>query len=382
MLPMNNTTNRMYVQEQHAQELPEKNIITNEEYNNALLSFLPENCTYPRKNTYVNNQYGAILELNGQTLSSDLQVLREISGYGGVLNSMSSDIQVSDSNLSTMGIDEFYLSPNADKARDPFLGRPTDTRIKQMTQFDDTIVAESSTESQIPRATFAEIEKHFKDLFKPFFVGEGVCAGDTCQCQLGAATPVWSTRAVMLSSKNHQKLYEKLKKAGIIAGIRKFIVYPPNGALCMCSWIGTDLGGRFATFSERKYDRRARQEINLERVLDDENDEFVKQVWDKINHLNNQRTVNTFANIMKKRAYVRHTPLDERNAPSMPADPDLKYENTNFATYFGTGMINNPDMGAAVRNLSNPYKSLNQDAKIMLGLDFTRQASQPNVLYG
>lgn len=380
MLPMNNTSNRMFVQGQHAQHLPETNIITDKEFQNALVSFLPENCTFPRPPAYVNSQFGALLELNPQQLSSDLVVLRELSGYAGVLNAGAPDIEVSESNLSTMGIDEFYLSHNADKARDPFLGRPTDTRIRMMNKIDDTTVAESSTVSQVPRATFEGIAKHFT--YKPFLVGECVAPDATCQCQLGASTPIWSTRAVMLSSRNHHKLYEKLKKAGILSGIQKFIVYPPNGSLCMCSWIGTDLGGRFATFSERKYDRRARQEINLERVLDDENDEFVKQVWDKINHMNNQKTVNAYTSVMKKRAFVRHTPLDERNAPVMPAGSDFALENSDFVKYFGTGMINNPDMGSAVRNLTNPYKSLREDAKTMLGLDFTKQGTQKNLTYG
>jgi hypothetical protein len=78
-------------------------------------TFLDEKqCTLPRENTFVNNQYGVLLELNGQTLSSDLQVLREISGYAGTLNAGASDIMVDDyGNEMASNLNEFDLQPKS-----------------------------------------------------------------------------------------------------------------------------------------------------------------------------------------------------------------------------------------------------------------------------
>jgi hypothetical protein len=355
-------------------------------------TFLDEKqCTLPRENTFANNQYGVLLELNGQTLSSDLQVLREISGYAGTLNAGASDIMVDDyGNEMASNLNEFDLSFNADKARDPFLGQPTDERVQKMNMIDDTTVYMANKDPGayvIPRPTFKQVKELIsKQVWQPLVVGAEVSRDAICACQLGNTTPIWGLRAVQMSSYNHQKLFKKLKEANILSHVEKLIVYPPNGQLCMCSWIGTDLAGRFATFTERLWERRARQEIDLERRIDDENEEFVKQVVMKIEHIINQRTVNTYATVMKKRAWERHDPVEERLAPSI-IDSNPSLQNSNFVKYFGPEALSNPDMAGFVRGLTNPWGKglgLNEKAKKELGIDFSRHAdpSTINASYG
>lgn len=342
-------------------------------------------CTLPRRNAYVNNQYGVLRQLNGETLASDLEVMREMFGYAGTLNANAGDILVDEANPEVPNLNEFTLSYNADKARDPFMGQPTDSRIQQMNAIDDTIVYMNNKDKDayvLPRPTFDQIKSMIsKEVWMPLVIGRGVSPDTLCACQLGNTTPIWSLRAIQMSSYNHQRLYRKLKEANIISHVERLIVYPPNGSLCMCSWIGADLGGRFATFTERLWERRARQELNLERRVDDENDEFVKQVVLKIEHIINQRTVNAYAQIVKKRGYERIDPVEERLAPAI-VDMNPRIENSNFVKYFGPEALSNPDMAAFARNLSNPFAKglkLNEKAKKELGIDFSRHADPRTV---
>lgn len=342
-------------------------------------------CTLPRRNAFVNNQYGVLRQLNGETLASDLEVMRDIFGYSGTLNANATDILVDEVNPEICNMDEFMLSFNADKARDPFLGQPTDERVQKMNSIDDTTVYMANKDKDayvIPRPTFKQIKELIsKQVWQPLVIGADVSPEAICACQLGNSTPIWGLRSVQMSSYNHQKLFAKLKEANIISHVQKLIVYPPNGQLCMCSWIGTDLGGRFATFTERLWERRARQEINLERRVDDENEEFVKQVVLKIEHIINQRTVNTYANVMKKRAWERHDPVEARLAPAL-IDMNPNIQNSNFVKYFGPEALSNPDLAPFVRNLTNPFAKglgLNDKAKKELGMDFSRHSDPATI---
>ena len=355
------------------------------------VSLEEKQCTLPRESAFLPSQYGVLSQLNGETLAVDLQVMREIFGYAGTLNANSTDIMVDDGgNELASDLNEFMLSFNADKARDPFLGQPTDERVQKMNVIDDTAVYMANMDPNryvIPKPTFQQIKELIsKQVWQPLAIGANVSPDAICTCQLGNATPIWGLRAVQMSSYNHQRLFKKLQEANIISHVHKLIVYPPNGQLCMCSWIGTDLAGRFSTFTERLWERRARQEINLERRVDDENEEFVKQVVMKIEHIINQRTVNTYATVMKKRAYERHDPVEERLAPAI-IDSNPKLENSNFVKYFGPEALSNPDLAPFARNLSNPFAKglgLNEKAKKELGLDFSRHAdpSTINATYG
>ena len=333
-------------------------------------------CVQPYQELYVPSNAGVQAQINGEhgnELPSDLQTMYAIHGMGGQMRRGASDIVMQDTHEECADINDFGILTKG--ARDPFAGRPSATRVAKY-MFKD--VRESKKLHKInwggSRIKKPDIRDFAQEMPVGYRIGskESVSPGAKCVCILPEGTPWSSVRAVMLSQINGPKLYNAMVDAGLILGMDKLLIYPPNRVPCMCSYVGTDYAQEFVNFTYRFMGMPSSQEFNIQATIDEQNRIFAQNLLAKTFTAAQQKQIVAYDRAAGKLRGLQPYPQRAADAPELVQEVEC-LGSSNLPQASGGKFLDNPDTAPAGYMLSRPSSIFHQMTKAMTGIDYTRK---------
>lgn len=345
-------------------------------HNQAVCAKGCETCVQPYQELYLQSNAGVQAQINaehGSELPADLQVMYAMHGMMGQQRRGASDIELENTHEECADINDFGVLTKG--ARDPFLGRPSATRAAKI-MFKD--VEDSKKLHKINWGGSRIKKPDIRDFAQPVQLGytigskESVSPDARCVCVLPDGTPWSSVRAVMLSQINGPKLYKALVDAGLILGMEKFIVYPPNHVPCICSYVGTDYAEEFVNFTYRFMGMPSSQEFDIDALMDEQNKIFAQQLVAKTFGAAQQKQIVAYDKAAGKLRGLQPIPERAADAPALIEEIDCLGA-SNLPQASGGKFLSNPDTAAAGYMLSRPSSIFHAQTKAMTGIDYTRK---------
>ena len=331
-------------------------------------------CVQPYQELYVPSNAGVQVQINGEhdnELPADLQVMYQMHGMGGQMRRGASDIEMQDTHENFANLNDFGRLTRG--ARDPFLGRPSATRVANY-MFQD--VRDSKQLQKInwggSRIKKPDIRDFAQEVPIGYRIGskDSVSPGARCVCIAPDGTPWSSVRAVMLSPINGPKLYEAMVDAGLILGMDMLLIYPPNKVLCLCSYVGTDYAQEFVNFTYRFIGMPSSQEFNIQALMDEQNRIFAQNVLAKTFGAAQQKQILAYDRAAGKLRGLQPYPERESDAPSLVQTVDC-LGSSNLPQASSGKFLDNPDTAVAGYMLSRPSSIFHQATKATTGIDYT-----------